>query len=92
MLAARAAVTGCPSFAMVDRTSVRSATLDSITALAIHLGRPAIPQRVIREIQDLAMTTDLTIRQIQSKISGRASRGFVGEVTKRTRDALSAPV
>jgi DNA invertase Pin-like site-specific DNA recombinase len=57
-----------------------------------HLGRPAIPQRVIREIQDLAMTTDLTIRQIQSKISGRASRGFVGEVTKRTRDAQSAPV
>jgi DNA invertase Pin-like site-specific DNA recombinase len=57
-----------------------------------HLGRPAIPQRVIREIQDLAMTTDLTIRQIQSKISRRASRGFVGEVTKRTRDAQSAPV
>jgi DNA invertase Pin-like site-specific DNA recombinase len=57
-----------------------------------HLGRPAIPQRVIREIQDLAITTDLTIRQIQSKISGRASRGFVGEVTKRTRDAQSAPV
>jgi DNA invertase Pin-like site-specific DNA recombinase len=57
-----------------------------------HLGRPAIPQQVIREIQDLAMTTDLTIRQIQSRISGRASRGLVGEVTKRTRDALSAPV
>lgn len=57
-----------------------------------HLGRPAIPQRVIREIQDLAITTDLTIRQIQSKISGRASRGFVGEVTKRTRDAQSAAV
>jgi DNA invertase Pin-like site-specific DNA recombinase len=57
-----------------------------------HLGRPAIPQRVVREIQDLAMTTDLTIRQIQSKISGRASRGFVGEITKRTRDAQSAPV
>jgi DNA invertase Pin-like site-specific DNA recombinase len=56
-----------------------------------HLGRPAIPQRVVREIQDLAMTTDLTIRQIQSKISGRASRGFIGEVTKRTRDAQSAP-
>ena len=55
-----------------------------------HLG--AIPQRVIREIQDLAMTTDLTIRQIQSRISGRASRGFVGEVTKRTRDAQAAPV
>jgi hypothetical protein len=37
------------------------------------------------------MTTDLTIRQIQSKISGRASREFIGEVTKRTRDAQSAP-
>jgi hypothetical protein len=39
-----------------------------------------------------AIAEYLTIRQIQSKISGRASRGFVGEVTKRTRDAQSAPV
>jgi DNA invertase Pin-like site-specific DNA recombinase len=50
-----------------------------------HLGRPAIPQRVIREIEALATSTDLSIRQIQMKIAGRASRGIVGEITKRAR-------
>ena len=30
-----------------------------------------------------ATSTDLCIRQIQSKITGRASRGIVGEITKR---------
>ena len=29
-----------------------------------------------------ATSTDLSIRQIQSKIAGRASRGIVGEITK----------
>ncbi len=50
-----------------------------------HLGRPATQQRIIREIETLATSTDLSIRQIQSKIAGRASRGIVGEVTKRAR-------
>jgi hypothetical protein len=49
------------------------------------LGRPATQQRIIREIETLATSTDLSIRQIQSKIAGRASRGIVGEVTKRAR-------
>jgi Resolvase, N terminal domain len=55
-----------------------------------HLGRPAIQQRIIREIETLATSTDLSIRQIQSKIAGRASRGIVGEITKRARSAQSA--
>lgn len=50
-----------------------------------HLGRPATPQRVVREIEALARSTDLSIRQIQKKIAGRASRGIVGEITKRAR-------
>lgn len=50
-----------------------------------HLGRPATSQRVIGEIEALATSTDLSIRQIQSKIGGRASRGTVGEITKRAR-------
>jgi DNA invertase Pin-like site-specific DNA recombinase len=52
-----------------------------------HLGRPATPQRIIREIEALATSTDLSIRQIQSKIAGRASRGVTGEITKRARAA-----
>jgi DNA invertase Pin-like site-specific DNA recombinase len=55
-----------------------------------HLGRPATPSRVIAEIETLATSTDLSIRQIQSKIDGRASRGLVGEITKRARNTPPA--
>jgi DNA invertase Pin-like site-specific DNA recombinase len=55
-----------------------------------HLGRPAIPRRVITEIETLATSTDLSIRQIQRKITGRASRGIIGEITKRAR-AVQSP-
>jgi DNA invertase Pin-like site-specific DNA recombinase len=57
-----------------------------------HLGRPATPQRLIAEIESLATSTDLSIRQIQSKIAGRASRGLVGEITKRARNTSPAPL
>jgi hypothetical protein len=33
----------------------------------------------------LATSTDLSIRQIQTKIAGRASRSMVGEIAKRAR-------
>lgn len=52
-----------------------------------HLGRPAIPKWVVSEIEALATSTDLSIRQIQARIAGRASRGIVGEITKRARAA-----
>jgi hypothetical protein len=35
--------------------------------------------------------TGLSIRQIQSKIAGRASRGIVGEITKRARVTQPPP-
>ena len=50
-----------------------------------HLGRPAIQQRVVNEIDALATSTDLSIRQIQAKIGDQASRWIVGEITKRAR-------
>jgi hypothetical protein len=50
-----------------------------------HLGRPASSRRIIGEIEALAMSIDLSICQIQGKIGGRASRGIVGEITKRVR-------
>ena len=37
------------------------------------------------QIEALATSTDLSIRAIQKKIAGRASRGIVGEITKRAR-------
>jgi len=55
-----------------------------------HLGRPATSERVIREIEALATSTTLSIRQIHKRIAKRASRGIVGEITKRAR-AMPAP-
>jgi DNA invertase Pin-like site-specific DNA recombinase len=52
-----------------------------------HLGRPALSKRIVCEIETLATSTDLSVRQIQARIAGRASRGIVGEITKRARDA-----
>jgi DNA invertase Pin-like site-specific DNA recombinase len=56
-----------------------------------HLGRPAIPKRIVSEIETLAVSTDLSIRQIQARIAGQASRGIVGEITKRARSAPHQP-
>jgi DNA invertase Pin-like site-specific DNA recombinase len=50
-----------------------------------HLGRPTIPKRIVSEIEALARSTNLSIRQIQARIAGQASRGIVGEITKRAR-------
>jgi len=42
-----------------------------------HLGRPGPAQRIVSEIEALATSTDLSVRAIQKKIAGRASRGIV---------------
>ena len=41
--------------------------------------------RLVAEIETLAASTDLSIRQIQETIAGKASRGSIGEIVKRTR-------
>jgi len=55
-----------------------------------HLGRPSLPTLVTREIEELAATTNLSIRQIQTKIAGRASRGIIGEITKQARQVQTS--
>jgi len=41
----------------------------------------------LREIETLAISTNLSIRQIQARIAGQVSREIVGEITKRARSA-----
>jgi DNA invertase Pin-like site-specific DNA recombinase len=55
-----------------------------------RLGRPRIAPIVVSRIEELAQTTNLSVRQIHAKISERASRGMVGAVTKRIRTSTSA--
>lgn len=54
-----------------------------------HLGRPPISPRTVKEIELLAASTDLSVRQIQREIAGKASRGVVGEITKAVRTGLA---
>src|SRR3954468_19652134 len=62
-----------------------TAGMRAAEACGQHLGRPPAPQHIVSEIVALATSTDLSIRQIQAKIAGRASRGMVGEIAKRAR-------
>jgi DNA invertase Pin-like site-specific DNA recombinase len=55
-----------------------------------HLGRPPMARRIVSEIEKLANSTDLSIRQIQEKIAGTASRGVVGQIAKRVRATPAA--
>jgi DNA invertase Pin-like site-specific DNA recombinase len=66
-----------------------TAGMKAAEARGKHLGRPPTAPHVVSAIVELATSTNLSVRQIQAKISGRASRTIVGEITKRAR--FSAP-
>jgi len=70
----------------------RNSHMRAAQARGRHLGRPKTPQRVVSEIEAIATSTDLSIRAIQKKIGGRASRAIVGEITKRARANQSPPL
>jgi len=67
-----------------------TAGMKAAEARGKHLGRPPTAPHVVSAIVELAASTDLTIRQIQVKTAGRASRTIVGEVTKQTRSTVPA--
>ena len=50
-----------------------------------RIGRPPVPQRIVGKIEALAASTSLSVRQIHTEIAGKASRGVVGEITRRVR-------
>lgn len=54
-----------------------------------HLGRPPTSRIVVGEIEALAKSTNLSVRQIQQKMGEKVSRGVVGEIAKRARATKS---
>jgi len=50
-----------------------------------HVGRPATSSYLVARIEDLAGTTDMSIRRIHDALKGRVSRSVVGEIVKRVR-------
>lgn len=69
-----------------------TAGMKAAAARGKHLGRPPLSPKLVNEIKTLAASTDLSIRKIHEKIGQKASRGRVGEITKRVRSGLKNPL
>lgn len=55
-----------------------------------QLGRPSTPDRLATKIEELARTTDLSVRQIHLQINKQVGRGVVGNIVKRVRNVNAA--
>jgi DNA invertase Pin-like site-specific DNA recombinase len=53
-----------------------------------RLGRPETPPYLVKQIEQLAKTTDLSINKIRERINNKVSRAVVGQIVKRVRDGL----
>lgn len=69
-----------------------TAGMKAAAARGKQLGRPPLAPRLIAEIETLAASTSLSVRQIHEKIGQKASRGRIGEIVKRVRSANAPPV
>ena len=49
-------------------------------------GRPETPPKLVKQIEDLAQTTDLSISKIRDRIKNKVSRAVVGQIVKCVRD------
>ena len=61
------------------------AGMEAARARGKPMGRPATPTRFVERVEELATSTDLSIRQIHGTLKGRVSRSVVGEIVKRVR-------
>ena len=65
------------------------AGMASAKARGKTIGRPKIDQRLVRQIENLAQTTDLSISKIKEKLGKEVSRATVGQIVKRVRSSQS---
>lgn len=49
------------------------------------LGRPKTPKRLVKKIESLAQTTDLSINKIRAEVGNEVSRAVVGQIVKKVR-------
>jgi len=76
--------------AELEAALISERVIASMKAAGRRLGRPSLARPIVSEIETLAASTTLSIREIQKKIVGKASRGVVGEISKRVRAVPSA--
>ena len=67
-----------------------TAGMQAAKARGKQMGRPPIPKRWRDKIEELAATTDLSIRKIYEAMAGKVSRGVIGEIVKHVRNRQTA--
>ena len=63
-----------------------TAGMMSARARGKHLGRPSTPAFLRAQVEELAKSTDLSIRKIQAKLGDKVSRSVVGEIVRKVRN------
>ena len=66
-----------------------TAGMKAAKARGKHLGRPRTPVAVVARIEELAKTTDLSVRDINRSIGAQIGRGVVGDIVKRVRHSAA---
>ena len=67
-----------------------TAGMKAAKARGRRLGRPPIPSRLRGEAENLAASTDLSIRKIHSELGGKVSRSVIGNIVKQVRSGRTA--
>lgn len=62
-----------------------SAGMNAARVRGKRLGRPRTPASVVAKIEELARTTDLSLRAIHRSLGAKTGRGVVGDIVKRIR-------
>ncbi len=67
------------------------AGMNAAQARGKHLGRPRTSATLVAKVEELARTTDLSVRGIHQRIGAKIGRGVVGDIVKRVRQNPPAP-
>jgi DNA invertase Pin-like site-specific DNA recombinase len=62
------------------------AGMEAARARGKSLGRPATLPHLVARVENLAQTTEMSIRQIKDALPGKVSRSVVGHIVKRVRE------
>ncbi len=68
-----------------------TAGMNAAKARGKHLGRPRTSAAIVANVEELARTTDLSVRGIHQRIGAEIGRGVVGDIVKRVRQNPPAP-
>ena len=80
----------CPPITIQTESSLIServkAGMAAAKARGKKLGRPKTPTDLVKQIEELAETTEMSINKIKERVSRQVSRAVVGQIVKQVRD------